>query len=93
MKQKETLEFAMEQSWKEKPRKTCMPRWGLLAAKTATSRSSLPRKYLAAWRQPARGRGPWFIRWRVRREKWTFLQSLANDDVKNKIKRKESQHT
>ena len=56
--------------------------WDLLAAKITTNRSLLHRKYPAAWRQPTRGTAPSHMRWSVRREKWTFFQSLATDDVK-----------
>ena len=56
--------------------------WDLLAAKITTTRSLLHRKYPAAWRQPPSGRAPWHMRWSVRREKWTFFQSLATNDVK-----------
>ena len=60
--------------------------WGLLVAKTATSRSTLQRNYPVAWRQPAIGRAPWRMRWRVRREKWLWT-SFEKQSKWKKMKR------
>ena len=60
--------------------------WVLLVAKTATSGSTLQRNYPVAWRQPAIGRAPWRMRWRVRREKWLWT-SFEKQSKWKKMKR------